>query len=81
MRKYKVITDFHNSTDADLDLAAANAVKGLTGNASFTFGTNQLKDFGTDATDYHDSLAALVTGGKTAVTAKKCSKRNLAGKF
>jgi len=81
MRKYKVITDFSDKTDADLDVAAAAAVTGLKGNANFTFVDDQLKDFEDDGNAYHDSLAALATGGKAAVTAKNAARETLLNSF
>lgn len=81
MRKFKVITDFSDKKDAELDVDAANATTGLDGNANFTFSGNQLKDFKDDATAYHDSLAALATGGKNAVTAKNVAKEKLLKSF
>lgn len=81
MRKQKIITDFSNYTEADLDVAAANAVKGLTGNTNFTFAGSLLKDFQDDAITYHDSLAALATGGKTAVTTKNAARETLLNSF
>jgi len=81
MRKFKVITDLNKSTDADLDVTAANAVKGLTGNTNFTFAGNELKDFVNDATNYHNSLGELATGGKTAVTTKNTARETLLASF
>ncbi len=77
MRKNRVITDFSDATDADLSLAASNAVKGLTGNASFNFTGNIFKDLEGNATDYYSSLSGLLTGGKSAVITKNAVREAL----
>ncbi len=81
MRKYKVVTDFSDLKDAELDVEAANAVKGLSGNPDFTFAGNELKDFTTDAGDYHTAMGSLATGGKLAVTAKNTARTTLEKSF
>ena len=81
MRKYKVITEFSDVKDAELDVDAANAVKGLTNNPDFTFSGNELNDFTKDADDYHLAMGALATGGKLAVTAKNTARVTLEKSF
>ena len=73
----KVLTGFTHVDDGELDIEAANAVKGLTGNSNFVFTGNTLTNFSDAAATYHDSLAALSTGGKTAVVAKKQAREEL----
>lgn len=81
MRKYKIITDFSDFKDADLDVEASNAVKGLTGNTYFTFTGTQLTNLTTNAAAYHTALGNLATGGKTAVTAKNAARKVLENSF
>lgn len=81
MRKYKVITDFSDAKDADLEVDASNAVKGLTGNTNFTFAGNTLTNFATTVSNYHTSLGALATGGRAAVTAKNAARAALETSF
>jgi hypothetical protein len=66
----KVLTGFTNLDDGELDIEAANAVTGLTGNPNFTFTGTTLTNFSTLATNYHKALAALSTGGKAATVQK-----------
>jgi hypothetical protein len=66
----RVITGFSEFTNGVLDIQAAKAVKALTGNHNFTFADDSFSNFVTAATAYHDSLAALNTGGKAAVIRK-----------
>ena len=81
MRKIKVITDVTDLKDAELDVESSNAVKGLKGNTKFTFTGTTFTDFETDTKGYHDSLAALATGGKIAVTAKNEARVKLEKSF
>jgi hypothetical protein len=66
----RVLTGFSELDDGELDIEAASAVKGLTGNPSFTFTGDTLANFTEGAQAYHDSLGALSTGGKAAVVLK-----------
>lgn len=66
----KVLTGFSHLDDGELDIEAANAVTGLTGNSNFTFTGSTLTDFATAETAYHNALGALSTGGKTATIQK-----------
>ena len=66
----KVLTGFSHLDDGELDLAASNAVTGLTDNKNFTFSGSDFTDFSTAATTYHASLGALKTGGQPATVAK-----------
>lgn len=81
MRKFKVITDFSDVKDADLDVDASNAVKGLTGNTSFTFTGSTFTNFTSNATSYHSAMAALATGGSPAVIAKNTARAILETSF
>ena len=69
----KVLTGFTELDDGELDIEAAAAVNALTDNANFTL-DKALTDFASFATDYHKSLAALSTGGKTAVAEKNVAR-------
>lgn len=66
----RVLTGFTELNDGELDIEAANAVTGLTGNANFTFSNDALTNFTAAAEAYHNSLGALSTGGKPAVVFK-----------
>lgn len=81
MKKWKVITDFSDLQDAELDIKASGAVKALTGNANFTFTGTQFTDFTSDTTTYHNKMAALPTGGKIAVTEKNDARVKLEKSF
>jgi hypothetical protein len=81
MRKFKVITDFSDVKDADLDVKASAAVKAITGNTNFTFTGTQFTGFTGDTTTYHNKMAALPTGGRIAVTEKNVARVNLEKSF
>jgi hypothetical protein len=81
MRKFKVITEFSDFKDAELDVEAAKGVKGLTGNKDFTFAGNELKDFTNDSADFHKCMSELATGGKIAVTAKNTTRSKLEASY
>ena len=67
----KVLTGFSHLDEGALDIEAANAVTGLTGNPSFIFPSTTLTDFSNVSEAYHDALGARSTGGKAATILKK----------
>ena len=77
----RVITGFTELTDGELDIEAANAVTGLTGNPSFTFTGTTLTDFTSVAQAYHNALGALSTGGKAATILKNETREALLPMF
>lgn len=81
MKKSKVLTDFSGLKDAELDVKAFSAGKALTGNANFTFTGTQLTGFVNDAATYHTKMAALATGGRTAVIEKNAARAILEKSF
>jgi hypothetical protein len=66
----RVLTGFTELDDGELDIEAANAVTGLTGNPSFIFTGAALTDFSNVATAYHNALGTISTGGKAATVLK-----------
>jgi len=77
MSKNKLITNYYKYTDADLDVAASTAVTDLTGNANFTFNNGELTTLTAATTKYHNTLAALATGGTAAVIEKNAARTDL----
>ncbi len=77
----KVLTGFTELDDGELDIEAANAVTGLTGNPSFIFTGTTLTDFSDVATAYHNALGALSTGGKAAIILKNETREALLPMF
>jgi hypothetical protein len=77
----RVLTGFTELDDGELDIEAANAVTGLTGNPSFTFTGTTLTDFSNVASAYHTALGALSTGGKAATILKNETREALLPMF
>ncbi len=77
----KIITNYSNYTDEDLSLIASQGIKGCTGNAYFTFVNNELKEATAAEDAYFKALSGIVTGTRTAVTAKNVARENLLEKI
>lgn len=77
MYKNKVITNFSNYSDSNLDVVGNSAVTGLTGNASFTFVNAELTTLTTNQNTYHIKLAAVATGNASAVIEKNAARKDL----
>ncbi len=67
---HKIITDYSNLAESELDTTASAGIKGTTGNASFTFTNNELTNATAAQTAYHNSLSAVATGTSVSVTTK-----------
>jgi hypothetical protein len=72
----KAISDYSRDTDDELDDVGSEAVKNLTGNASFTV-TTELNKVNVAQTDFHGKKAAAGTGGPAAVSAKNDARKVL----
>lgn len=76
----KILTDYSNLGDTELDNQTKSGIKGLTGNTNLTFVNNELTDEVTASTKFSASLAAIATGNKINVTIKNSDRTILLSK-
>lgn len=77
IKKSRVIIDYTDLSDSDLNTKAVNIIKNCSGNTDFEFLLNELANLITDQADYVTRLSEATNGGSIAVGNKNLSRSKL----
>ena len=77
MKKSRVIIDYTDLSDSDLNTQAVKIINGCTDNAAFKFLQSELTNEVADQADYAQRLSTAATGGSIAVEWKNQSRSKL----
>ena len=77
MKKSRVIIDYTDLSDSDLNTQAVKIINGCTDNTAFKFLQSELTNEAADQADYAQRLSTAATGGSIAVEWKNQSRSKL----
>jgi len=75
--RHKVIEDYSDLSDTELDNQVKSGIKGLKGNTNFDFVNNELTDVETESDTFSANVVAIATGDKKSVPVKNKTRSSI----